>query len=494
MEPADVREPPRSGEAPELSRPLVVDLDGTLIRTDLLHESASQFLIRNPSRSLSILGWLPRGRAHLKAELAKRSQIDVSTLPLNEPLVAWLREQRAQGRSLILATASHRSLAEQMAARLGFFDDVLATDETVNLKSEAKRDALVKRFGERGFDYVGNEAADLPIWKSAANAIVVAGSPALVREVRAIGNLSATFDRDLPHWTRALLRAMRPHQWVKNLLLFVPLLAAHRYGSPDGLLQVLIAFVVFSMTASSVYLLNDLVDVSDDRHHARKRNRPFASGALSLLGGWLAWPALLVIAFAIAALALPGLFVASLAVYFTLTVAYSLRLKQSPLVDVLSLASLYTLRIVAGAAAIAAPLSFWLLAFSMFIFLSLACIKRYSELKWAHIEGRAERIPGRGYFPADFEIIALLGVAAGYNAVLVLALYIHDGRTAELYHRPEALWLLCPLLLYWISRAWLFTHRGWMNEDPIVFALKDRMSLWIGALAVGAFVLARSLP
>ena len=474
----------------DLTKPLVVDLDGTLIRTDLLHETASQFLTSHPLRAFELAGWLARSRSHLKAQLARHASVDIDSLPLHEPLVAWLREQRAAGRSLVLATASHRSLAEQVAQRLGLFDSVIGSDGDLNLKSEAKRDELVKRFGVRGFDYVGNESADLPVWKSAASAIVVSDSRHLLARVREIGNLSRTFPGDAPSWPMALLRAMRPHQWVKNLLLFVPLMAAHRYDSLGSLLQLLVAFFVFGLTASSVYLLNDLVDVTSDRRHARKRKRPFAAGTLGLLQGWLIWPVLLVAAFAIAWLTLPTLFVGALAVYFCLTVAYSLRLKQTAMVDVLSLAALYTLRIIAGAAAIAVPLSFWLLAFSMFMFLSLACIKRYSELKWAHVEGKEERIPGRGYFPADFEVVAILGVAAGYNAVMVLALYIQDSHTAELYRRPEIIWLVCPLLLYWISRVWLFAHRGWMNEDPIVFALKDRMSWWIGLLAGAAFVLA----
>jgi 4-hydroxybenzoate polyprenyltransferase len=291
----------------------------------------------------------------------------------------------------------------------------------------------------------------------------------------------------------AMLKAMRLHQWMKNLLVFVPLMAAHQYADAPRDVLALMAFVVFSLTASSVYLLNDLVDVQDDRHHARKRNRPFASGALSLITGWLAWPVLLLVAVVLSALFLPVMFSASLGVYFVLTVAYSLHLKQLAVVDVLTLAALYTLRIIAGAAAIDVAVSFWLLLFSMFIFLSLALIKRYSELKVARDAGKSGALRGRGYEPEDLELVSSLGGSAGFIAVLVLALYIQDGQAAHLYATPQLIWLACPVMLFWISRAWLIAHRGRMHDDPIVFALKDKVSWGVGALMVGVLALARVL-
>lgn len=473
--------------------PLVVDLDGTLIKTDLLAETANSFLIERPWRFLQLLGWLAAGRSTLKARLAEATSVDVSSQPYNEELLVWLREEKLRGRRLVLATASHRSLADRVAAHLDLFDEVLGSDGVINLKSHAKRDALVSRFGERGFEYVGNDWADLAIWRSAAQAHVVSRSSALIEKSRSQGNLGRVLSDGKPALAAGLARAMRPHQWMKNLLVFVPLLAAHQYGNGLGVMLTALAFLVFGLTASSVYLLNDLVDVDDDRHHRRKRHRPFAAGHLGLIVGWTAWPALLALGFGMAAWWLPARFVAALAAYFVLTLAYSFRLKQMPVVDVLALAGLYTLRIIAGAYAIAAPLSFWLLSFSMFTFLSLAFIKRYSELRGARDAGQVKPLRGRGYVQQDLELVSSLGSNAGYIAVLVLAFYIQDANTARLYSNPTIIWLACPLLLYWISRAWLIAHRGQMHDDPVVFAIKDRTSWLVGALFGAVFVLAKTM-
>lgn len=482
------RPPPASTDAP-----LVVDLDGTLIRSDLLIETASRFLTTCPLRAPRMLVWLTQGRCRLKERLATTAGIDAPGLPYNEPLLDWLRVQRAAGRRLVLATASNEALGQQVADHLGLFDEVLGSTTAVNLKARHKRDRLVERFGQGGFDYVGNDWADIPVWQAAAQAHLVGGAPRLVDAVRELGNLGQHFTERGPSVVRSVLKAMRPHQWMKNLLILVPLFAAHRYGDMASVLASVLAFIAFSLTASSVYLLNDIADVDDDRHHKRKRLRPFAAGHLGLMQGWLIWPLLLLLAFGLSTATLPWAFTGVLAAYLVLTVAYSLRLKQSALVDVLLLAVLYTVRIVAGAAAVGVPLSFWLLTFSMFLFLSLAFIKRFSELKAAHDAGQRGSIRGRGYYPEDFAMVASLGAAAGQIAVLVLALYIQDSHTAVLYREPKLIWLACPLLLYWISRAWMIAHRGWMHDDPIVFAIKDRTSWLVMAGFVAVFWLARVL-
>jgi 4-hydroxybenzoate polyprenyltransferase/phosphoserine phosphatase len=482
-----------SGSMRALSRPLVVDLDGTLIRTDMLVESASQFLIQNPFQFFKPLLWLLRGKTVLKTELAERVALDPSALPYNVDVLDWLRAEKQSGRRLVLATASHRVLAEQVAQHLHLFDEVFATEGNTNLKSTAKAQALIERFGEGGFDYVGNDWPDVQVWAKAHTAHVVDAPASLLSRAQAQGNVGQVFNRDMPSKLVAMLKAMRLHQWMKNLLVFVPLMAAHQYADASRDVLALMAFVIFSLTASSVYLLNDLVDVQDDRHHARKRHRPFASGALSLIMGWVAWPALLLVAVVLSAWLMPVLFSVSLGVYFVLTVAYSLQLKQLAVVDVLTLAALYTLRIIAGAAAIDVAVSFWLLLFSMFIFLSLALIKRYSELKVARDAGKTGALRGRGYEPDDLELVSSLGGSSGFIAVLVLALYIQDGQAAHLYATPQVIWLACPVMLFWISRAWLIAHRGRMHDDPIVFALKDKVSWGVGAFMVGVLALARVL-
>jgi 4-hydroxybenzoate polyprenyltransferase len=471
--------------------PLVVDLDGTLIKTDLLAETASSFLVRRPLGIFKLLLWLAKGRTVLKSRLAQFASVDAATLPYNQEVLSWLRAEKAAGRRIVLATASHGVLARRVSAHLGLFDEVLSSDDACNLKAGAKRDALVRRYGEGGFAYAGNDWADVPVWQSAAQAHVVSRSRRLIEKVRSAGNLGRTVSDGRPLQATALLKAMRPQQWMKNLLILIPLLAAHRYADGASVVQGLLAFIAFGLTASSVYLLNDLVDVADDRHHPRKRQRPFAAGHLGLLAGWLAWPALLALSFTLAAAALPPAFSACLAAYLLTTIAYSLRLKQVPMVDVMTLAVLYTLRIVAGAAAIAVPLSFWLLSFSIFIFLSLALIKRYSELKTARNANQNGPLRGRGYHPQDLELVATLGGSAGYTAVLVLALYIQDSHTAALYASPQFIWLACPMLLFWISRAWLITSRGQMHDDPVVFALKDPTSWAVVALTAVVFTLAK---
>jgi 4-hydroxybenzoate polyprenyltransferase/phosphoserine phosphatase len=482
------------------TRPLVVDLDGTLIKTDLLLESVSYFIRTNLLRCVYVFYWLLQGMPYLKARCARStSWLDPASLPYNTQLVSWLQQQKACGRTLVLATGSYHLLATPVAEHLDLFSEVMATNDVINLTSKNKRDALLERFGVTGFDYIGNSRADIPVWKASTVSYVVSSSSRFVKHVHKIGNLGTVFSAQRPSIMRSILKAMRPYQWVKNLLLFMPLMTAYSWSSPvvssaSSMPQVCVAFVVFCLTASSVYVLNDLVDVLDDRHHHRKRHRPFASGHLNLLVGWALWPSLLMLAGLIAVFMLPGRFCAVLVSYFVLTFAYSQWLKQKAIVDVLTLAALYTLRLIAGAAAAGVPLSFWLLAFSMFFFLSLAFIKRFSELRTALKTGQEGALRGRGYVASeDLEIVSSMGVAAGYLAVLVFALYIQDSHTALLYREPRLMWLTCPMLLGWISRTWLIAHRGKMHDDPIVFAMKDHVSWLIAACFMSVFYLAKVL-
>ena len=470
-----------------MEAPLVVDLDGTLLRSDLLVETGLLLARDDPRQLLSPFRWLARGRAALKHELARRTEVDVATLPYDENVLAFIREARAGGRRVALATASHQTLAGRIADHLGLFDEVLASRPDVNLKGEAKRDALLERYGERGFDYLGNAGDDLPVWRAARKTLLANTTARLERKARNLGNFGGVVSaRNARHgdWARAL----RLHQWLKNLLIFVPLLAAHRYLEAPLLGQALLAFFCFGLCASSVYLLNDLLDLRDDRHHARKRLRPFASGRLSPLSGLVVFPVLLLGAFGIALWQLPGAFALGMLVYYGLTLAYSMRLKRLWVVDVVALAALYTLRIVIGGVALDIRLSFWLLAFSVFIFLSLALVKRYAELfPLMQKEGGGGKVRGRGYQASDLTMIASLGAASGYMSVTVLALYVNDPATLQYYRYPEFIWFSCLPLLAWISRVWLLAHRGLMNEDPVVFALSDRTSLAIIAATGLAF-------
>jgi 4-hydroxybenzoate polyprenyltransferase len=453
--------------------PLCVDLDATLTPVNTLHESLLS-LARNAASALLFLPfWVWRGRARMKRELAVRSGYDATLLPFNAPLLEWLASQRAGGRRLILAADADSSITAAVAAQSGVFDEVLSGGGGAAPSAGAIREILVQRFGERGFDYVGNSGADAIIWASARKAIVV-GSGRAVERARRFTEVERSFptSRAGPFiWVKAI----RVYQWAKNGLIFLPPLLAHQILQPTVLRESVIAFIAFSLCASSIYLINDLLDLPADRRHPRKRHRAFAAGRLSARSGVIASFALLSAAIYLALL-LARPFTLVLLGYYVLTWAYSLRLKRAALVDVMTLAGLYTVRIIAGAAATSIPLSFWLLAFSVFIFLSLAIVKRYAEISEAPDTGTV-KIHGRGYSTRDLPLLLNLGVASGYCTVVVMALYVNSSDSLLLYSHSKPLWLVCPLLLYWISRIWLLAARGQMNEDPLVFALRDAISI-----------------
>ncbi|MGB7213488.1 MAG: UbiA family prenyltransferase [Gammaproteobacteria bacterium] len=466
-------------ERPDDSPPLCVDLDGTLLRTDLLLESTLALVRSRPLRALAVLGRLIRGRAALKAAIADCVDLDASTLPYDESVLLYVRQERAKGRHTVLVTASTARFAQAVADYLGCFDEVMASNGTTNLKGVVKAEALARRFGERGFTYIGDSMADVPVWLRAATGLIAGASARTERAARAVTTVENVLG-EAPRRLGAALSAMRPHQWLKNLLVFVPLLAGHRWTSPV-LLAATVSFCAFCLVASASYLLNDLLDLPADRSHPSKRHRPLASGALPLAtAAWL-MPALAVVGFGIA-LPIGGAFVVCLAAYFAVTVAYSLDLKRRPVVDVMTLAVLYTLRVIAGGVATGIELSFWLLAFSMFLFLSLALVKRTTEVQLASVTGHD--LSRRGYATSDAEPLRSMGIASGYLAVLVIALYINSDDVTKLYGHPEALWLLCPGALYWINRVWLKTSRGEMHDDPLVFTVKDRPSLIVGMFSL----------
>jgi 4-hydroxybenzoate polyprenyltransferase len=467
--------------------PLCVDLDGTLLRTDTLVESLVALVRQNFFSIGAILLALLRGRARFKAWVAERLVLDITSLPLNQAVLDWLRSEYEAGRPLVLVTAADSRVAKAVADHTGLFSEVLASNGSRNLKAAAKAEVLVSRFGRHGFDYAGNARADLPVWRVARRAIVV-GTPGLQQVARQVADVERVFPTQ-GRTVISILRAMRLHQWVKNLLVFIPLLAAHKFTDGSAPLAAGLAFVAFGFTASAVYLLNDLLDLSADRQHPQKCHRPFASGHLALLWGLILPPLFLLAALTLCLLWLPMIFLAVLVGYFITTLAYSFKLKSVPIIDVMTLAGLYTIRVIAGAAAVAITPSFWLLAFSMFIFLSLALVKRYTELK--SLRERGELIAaGRGWHVDDLPLVSTIGTSAGVACVLVMALYIDSQSAEQLYSAPHALWLICPLLLYWVSRLWFKAHRGEVHEDPIVFALTDWVSLVVGLLATAIVIFA----
>lgn len=468
---------------------LVIDLDGTLLRSDMLYESFWSSFAHDWRTPLWAAAGITRGRAALKERLAQMHAPDPATLPYNQALLDHIRTWRASGGRTALVTATDQRLASGIAAHLDLFDEVHGSDGTTNLKGENKAAFLRDHFGEGKFIYAGDNPADLAVWEHAANAITV-GASRDTREKATQRHPSALHLSPATGWWKPALKAMRPHQWLKNLLVFLPILTSQNFA-PSAVLHTLLAFVAFSVVASSVYLLNDLLDIGPDRAHPRKRFRPLASGDLSLAKGMMLVPILLGTGLIISALLGP-VFLFVLAIYYGLTIAYSLWLKRQPIIDICSLAVLYTLRVAAGAAATLTVPSVWLLAFSLFLFFSLAAVKRQAELTDLHQRGETSAT-GRGYRVTDLPLVMQIGISSGFVAVMVLMLYLNDHSISRLYTAPELLWGSCLVLLFWITRMVLIAHRGKMHDDPIVFAARDITSIvcfgLIGVIVYGASVI-----
>ncbi len=473
-------------------RPLCVDLDGTLIAGDSLWESGIYLLRHHPIAAIlsAPVQLMRTGRAGLKQWLATRAPVAAQDLPYRREVVDFLHQRKSAGQSLILATAADSRVANGVADHLKIFDSILSSDGLRNLKGEQKLRAISDACPQ-GFDYIADHAADLPIWAKAGTAYVVAGSPSLLRRARAVCQPHEIGVNGQRARVAAMVASLRPTQWAKNALLLLPLIFAHQLHDVHKLIEVVLAIVAFCLCASASYVLNDMLDVHDDRRHAEKIRRPFAAGDLPLSWGPPIILALLIVGVVLAA-ALGKQFLAWLTFYFFLTSAYSLYFKRKLLVDVIVLAGLYTLRILAGGAAVGVEVSPWLLAFSIFLFLSLAFIKRYVELM--SVQDLAETsIRGRGYMVSDLEIIQVVGPCSGYLAVLVFALYIHSSDlVTHLYKHPLRLWLICPLMLYWITRVWILARRRWLKQDPVLFAVTDRVS-WYAAALAAMLVVAASL-
>ena len=469
--------------------PLYVDLDGSLSSSDSLHESTLALVKRSPVSALALPLWLMQhGKAGLKARVAAASGFDATRLPLREEVLALCQQARAAGRTVVLATGASEPVARALADHLGLFDAVLASTPELNLTGRRKLAAIQAHAAGRPFDYVGNERTDLPIWQASAGAVVV-GPPALAEQAATVAPLRqhvATPVAGLRDWRRAI----RLHQWAKNGLVLLPAIPLLATLAGWQWLHLLLAFISFGLCASSVYLLNDMLDLDADRAHATKRHRPLAAGLIPLPAAAGLAVLLLAAALALAFAGVGWLFGLVLLGYWALTNAYSFDLKRRAGLDVVTLGLLYTMRLFGGAAAIQVKPSFWILAFSMFLFFALAVAKRAVELDRLSQSQRAGKAPGRGYAVADLPMLTAQGVAASQLAVLVFALYINDSTSASHFVRPEALWAICPLLLLWVNRVWLCVARGELHEDPVLFALRDRFSHGLVAMAAVCVFLA----
>lgn len=442
------------------------------MRSDMLYESFWSAFGRDWRSPLLSAAALSRGRASLKRHLATAAMVEASTLPYDGKVIAYIEEWRKAGGRTTLVTASDQAFAQEIADHLGIFDEVHGSDGSQNLKGEKKGAFLEQRFGKKGFAYMGDASADLPVWQRAAKAITVNAPAALRREAERVCEIVDHLETEARSF-KPYVKALRPHQWLKNVLVFLPMLAAHQLDGPT-FLSSLMALVCFSLVASSVYVLNDLLDLSADRAHPRKRNRPFASGSIPIAHGIPMATGLVLLGVILAAL-IDWSFLLVMVGYYLLTTAYSLHLKRRIVIDICVLAGLYTARIVAGGVATQLFPSFWLLAFSIFFFLSLAAVKRQAELVDNAAYGK-RTATGRGYHVEDLPIISMIAIGAGYASVLVMALYVNSPTVIDLYNQPQALWGVCIALLYWITRTVMIAHRGNMHDDPVIYAAKDRIS------------------
>ena len=459
--------------------PLCVDLDGTLVSTDTLHEQLLLLVKQKPLALFAVVLSLFRGIAAFKREVASRVQLDPAHLPYNQSVLSYLTEEASHGRRILLVTAADQTLADQVAQHLGVFEAAMGSDGLTNLKSGAKVAAIRRYLNAPSFEYAGDSAADVAVWKEATGAILINAPNGVQRSVRRLGiPIKAEFRSKRPSfWT--VLRCMRVYQWAKNILVFTPLLLAHKLLQPGAMVKAFTAFAALSFAASFVYVVNDLLDLESDRKHPRKRLRPLASGVLSIRQGVLL-AALLVVSAALLSFLLPPMAQLLIALYVVTSTLYSTVLKQMLFLDVMVLASLYALRILYGGTATHVPISPSTLAFSIFLFISLAICKRLTELRRVGAAVHSP-LPGRAYSQYDFQVMASLGSASAYAAVLVLALYISSPDITALYKRPQVLWGLCPMLAYWLSRVLVIANRGNMHDDPILFAFRDRASYAVAA-------------
>ncbi len=461
--------------------PLIVDLDGTLTAADVSLEAFVRFARAAMFGFFKLILWIAMGRSLAKAMVARAMPLDADSLPFRPEVLAMVEKAKAEGRMTILASASHRRNVERVARQTGLFDAVIGSSAKANLKGTAKLAAIRSVIGGGPFDYIGDSRADRPIWAAARHGFSCGHVPAA-------SSVERITPPAPPLW-RTVLKSLRPHQWAKNLLVFVPLVTAGQLFSISADLRALLAAILFSLVASAIYQVNDILDIDADRTHETKRNRPLAAGTLSIPFAAILASVMLAMATAASLLVLGPKFTLILFIYLVLTLAYSFRLKAAMIIDVITLAALYTIRIIAGAEAIDVYLSSWLFLFSIFFFLSLGYLKRYTELATATEPSRL--LKGRGYVASDLQIVAMSGVSTGMVSILVMALFIDDPDNLAVYAEPALLWLLPLALLYWINRIWMMAQRGQVDGDPVSFAVRDPRSLAIGASMAAMLVTAR---
>ena len=462
------------------SIPLCVKLEGAVLRTGTTAELALALVRRRPSMLFGLLGWLCLGLAEFKARVADEAAFDPAGLPYRWPFLAFLRREGSTGRPIILVTRARSRIAHAIANHLGLFSDIIEIDHGDDApRGVTIAKILCARFGSGEFDFAGSGDLDIPVWRTARRSVIVAPSPRLLKN--SIWN-SQTADILCPddRGTGRYIDAVRPGRWIKNLLIFIPLLNFAGPIGPQFVVRAYLAFCAYCLVASAGYVANDLIDLVADRRHITKKKRVLASGRLSITRGAFLFAGLVAAGFGLA-LFLSPLLAGWMAVYLALSLSYSLWVKKTLMIDVFVLTALYMHRILTGFILAAVLPTFWQMLFAGFFFLGVAMLARYGELKAARLSGTGKATRARAYRAGDLDILAGFGLASGYLSAFILALYALTPEANLLFRSPVALWDLCPLLAYWISRVWTNARRGRIPDDPILFALGDPVS---GALAL----------
>ena len=464
-----------------------MDLDGTLIRTDSLWEALVRVARTSPRALFGLLVLLRHGKAAFKKAALTLAAINVESLPYRPELLRFLKREKSFRRRLVLITGSDQAFADRVNEHLHLFDEVIGSRPGVNLIAHNKRDELVKRYGKKGFVYIGDSAHDVPVWEEAAAGIAIGCSRYRINRLRSKG-LRLTGRKDKSSKLLSLLRALRCHHWVKNVLVFLPIILAGQFANVRDWVLALTAGAALSIVASGTYLLNDVFDLEADRRHPTKRFRPLAAGTMPIPVALALIPFLLLAGLGLAACVSLDCMMLS-AGYVILTVLYSVRLKRIPILDVTFLAALYCFRVFLGGQATGIAISRWTMLFCIFTLLSLALLKRFTELRLAEATGSTDF--GRGYRVDDASILGTFGITSGYLGALVFALYLMSPDVSLEYSRPDLLWMVCPLLVYWVSRIWLMAQRGVMHWDPVEFAARDKASYVVFGLVGVILLLAR---
>jgi 4-hydroxybenzoate polyprenyltransferase len=469
--------------------PIIVDPDNTLLKTDSFYELFVSGLFSRPGPTLLSLVALKDGMAAFKRRLSDVATLDVDALPVRDEFLSFLKQEVANGREIYLATAGYQEVAHRLVERFPIFKTVQDLDQRLDLKGSTNKAQWLKVLFPNGFVYAGDSRADLPVWQSAKAAIIVAGNPSLDSAVLSSGvPVEKTFDK-APRTPGAWLRAIRPHQWAKNLVVLVPVLLGWRDVTAASLAATLAMTALLCVVASLTYLINDMSDLSSDRRHWSKRRRPFASGSIAIRDG------LLVVGIALPASCVLGLWISPLAgigllSYVIVTLGYSFGWKRIPLFDTFIIALLFTIRILIGMAAAQLAPSAWLLTFSMFFFFSMALAKRHTEILRAAEHGE-RKLQGRGYLTGDESLTLTFGISAAMSSIVIVVIYLVEEVFARaIYAEPNWLWI-APIAIFLFScRIWMLSHRGRMTDDPVAFALRDRVSLGLGVFVAIAILLA----